>query len=528
MRFKRKLVVSFLGCLSLASPSWAGYGTLLHTLAPVGLGREPFNGAAFGGTVSVSGDLLVAGGDDDGTLGAKAGTVWSFDLVTGTPQHVLDPPGLAAGSKLPEGLALSGDLAVATSDRKDSKTGEAYLFNARTGAFVRKLRAAESVPGDEFGQAAGVSGNLVLVTSDSRDNDAGAGYLFDATTGAELRKLSYVDPAVQQVGDGALLNGNHALLSCDTPHVVLFDAATGNMRKVFSIEGGGAFGASMGSHGSLAVIGAPEARNGIGEAHVVDLNTLETVRVLRGSDWAEGDEFGRGVAIGEEAILVGSILTGGGAGSVTVFDRATGHQISKLVSPKPVSQEGFGDILATANGRAIVGAERGGVDGVASGVVYVFDIRFETLADVNADGSANAIDMDLISAGVRSASTDAKLDINHDGRVDATDRVVWIEALKHSYFGDSNLDGVFNSGDLVTVFQVGQYEDSATGNSGWGQGDWDGNGDFSSGDLVLAFQGGSFEQGARSAVPAAVPEPSAGLLALLSVPLFALLRRRPR
>jgi hypothetical protein len=63
--------------------------------------------------------------------------------------------------------------------------------------------------------------------------------------------------------------------------------------------------------------------------------------------------------------------------------------------------------------------------------------------------------------------------------------------------GDANLDHIFNSTDLVIVFQAGEYEDNQTGNSRWATGDWNRDGDFDTGDLVLAFQFGAYEQTAR-------------------------------
>ncbi len=56
--------------------------------------------------------------------------------------------------------------------------------------------------------------------------------------------------------------------------------------------------------------------------------------------------------------------------------------------------------------------------------------------------------------------------------------------------GDANRDGIFNTADLVLVWQAGEYEDNNENNSTWAEGDWNGDGDFTSADLVLAFQKG--------------------------------------
>jgi hypothetical protein len=58
--------------------------------------------------------------------------------------------------------------------------------------------------------------------------------------------------------------------------------------------------------------------------------------------------------------------------------------------------------------------------------------------------------------------------------------------------GDSNHDGRFDSSDLVTIFQVGEYEDEVPLNSTFDEGDWDNDGDFDSSDLIIAFQTGNY------------------------------------
>jgi hypothetical protein len=58
-----------------------------------------------------------------------------------------------------------------------------------------------------------------------------------------------------------------------------------------------------------------------------------------------------------------------------------------------------------------------------------------------------------------------------------------------------NLDGRFDSRDLVLLFQRGHYHDAVPLNSGWADGDWNCDGEFTSSDLVLALQRGPYETG---------------------------------
>ena len=142
-----------------------------------------------------------------------------------------------------------------------------------------------------------------------------------------------------------------------------------------------------------------------------------------------------------------------------------------------------------------------------------------TGGDFNRDNRLDSMDIDELGAAINANSNDPRFNLTSDLVVNVDDLEVWVHHLKQTYFGDANLDGEFNSSDLVSVFEAGQYEDSLVANSNWSSGDWNADGEFSSGDLVVAFQDGGYEQGPLAAT-AAVPEPSSlslcwlGLLAI--------------
>ncbi|MCA9200603.1 MAG: hypothetical protein KDA87_23850, partial [Planctomycetales bacterium] len=72
-----------------------------------------------------------------------------------------------------------------------------------------------------------------------------------------------------------------------------------------------------------------------------------------------------------------------------------------------------------------------------------------------------------------------------------------------TWLGDSNLDGRFDSTDLVQVFTVGKFE---TGQPAiYSEGDWNGDGQFNSNDFVTAFANGGYNNGLAGQV--FVPEP---------------------
>jgi hypothetical protein len=136
------------------------------------------------------------------------------------------------------------------------------------------------------------------------------------------------------------------------------------------------------------------------------------------------------------------------------------------------------------------------------------------VGDFNASGALDSPDIDDLTGQVASATNPASYDLNDDALVNGADINVWVKDLFNSWIGDANLDGEFNSSDLVGVLASGTYE--ADVESVWSTGDFDGNDRTNSGDLVAALADGGYEAGPRAAV-SAVPEPSSALLCLLGI-----------
>lgn len=147
--------------------------------------------------------------------------------------------------------------------------------------------------------------------------------------------------------------------------------------------------------------------------------------------------------------------------------------------------------------------------------------------DFNGDEVLDVSDVNLLLGEVRQGTNTPAFDVNDDALVDTADITAYIHTEFQSYIGDANLDGEFNTSDLVAVFSLGEYEDSELLNSQWQSGDWNGDGEFGTGDLVFAFSDGGFEVGPRAATAVAtVPEPTAHVLALLAATALGRCRRR--
>jgi hypothetical protein len=146
--------------------------------------------------------------------------------------------------------------------------------------------------------------------------------------------------------------------------------------------------------------------------------------------------------------------------------------------------------------------------------------------DFNGNGVLDAADVDMLTAAVAAGTNPANLDLNADAQVNNADLTIWVKDLRFTYFGDANLDGEFNSSDLVSVLASGTYE--ADVDSVWSTGDFNGDGRTNSSDLVTALADGGYEAGPRAAV-ASVPEPaSVALWSVAAAGLWVRVRGRRR
>ncbi|MFC1758424.1 hypothetical protein ACFL2H_06600, partial [Planctomycetota bacterium] len=161
------------------------------------------------------------------------------------------------------------------------------------------------------------------------------------------------------------------------------------------------------------------------------------------------------------------------------------------------------------------------VDSSSNDLVMANEIRFgpSSVLEIRADSAVAAANTeirrpiveasieleattDLATFGfVRGADRTPGLINNHAGAgafvVDIIHQSDQVDAILYQAgAGDANGDGIFNSTDLILVFNGGLYEKDRPAT--WLHGDWNGDGRFESGDLVVALQQGTYS---KDAVP---------------------------
>lgn len=119
----------------------------------------------------------------------------------------------------------------------------------------------------------------------------------------------------------------------------------------------------------------------------------------------------------------------------------------------------------------------------------------QLVGDFDSNQVVDAADIDRLYLEIRENTSDLSFDLDDNGTVDQNDANYLIETVLGTTFGDSNLDGVFDSKDIIAIFSSGEYQDELALNSTWSTGDWNGDGEFDSTDIIAALQTGAYSGG---------------------------------
>ncbi|MCA9170341.1 MAG: hypothetical protein KDB23_21835, partial [Planctomycetales bacterium] len=472
----------------------------------------------FGRSVEVHGNLVLVGTPDDDTQAENAGQVDLFD-TEGILVRSFANPNPRIGDRFGRIVSFDDNKVLIGASNVEvngvAGVGRAYLFDLTSGSLLQTFDDPLPTAGGHFGWGAAIDGNNVLVTAyqnDSAGDNVGQAYLFDAVSG-DLRQ-TFRDPTPtdsDEFGHFAALDGNYVIVGAPTDdshgmnvgQAHLFDVATGILLHTFnnpSPDEEDRFGHSVWVDGENVLIGAWGANENRGIAYLYN-SQGDLLQTFHDPTPTDADMFSRELVIDGDLVLIGDMRDdtfGVDVGRAHLFDATTGRLLQSFDTPTATGNGHFGRSVALDGNAVVIGAHHDNTLGPEVGQVHIFTISIP--GDFNGDSHLTITDLELLTEHVLSGEHVDDFDLNDDALVDAQDREFWLHDLKNTFFGDADLNGEFNSGDLVAVFQTGKYETGS--DATWAEGDSNGDGTFSSSDLVLAFQDGGYEQGPRAAVSA--------------------------
>jgi hypothetical protein len=468
-------------------------------------------GAYFGGSVSISGDVVVVGApfaDPGGTNGAGAAYVFvkqgdGWADMTQTAR--LTASDKAVGDRFGVSVSISEESTIVVGAPRahpggTTDAGAVYIFNSNMWQ-TAKLTASDKAVDDNFGSSVSISGHVVVVGARSADPggmvDAGATYVFVEPGGGwfgnltQTAKMTASDKAVwDNFGTSVSISGDIVVVGARYADPGGTGAA--GAAYVFTKPGGGwvdmtqtakltasdkvvddYFGSSVLINGDVVVVGAPWADpSGIsnaGSAYVfvkpvggwVDMT--QTAR-LTASDKAAGDLFGWSVSISGDVVVVGARYADpggtGDAGAAYIFVKPGGGwadmtQTTRLAASDKAPNDEFGFSVSISGDVVVVGARYADPGGInAAGAAYVFVNCDSTTTTITADSPDPSLAGETVnvSVTVSGGSTTPSGTVDIDGW-----NTYCIISLTS---GSGNCNVTFNTGGVNTL--TATYNGDAT------------------------------------------------------------------
>jgi hypothetical protein len=266
---------------------------------------------SFGESVALDGDIAIIGAPEDDDLGSRSGSAYVFARnASGAWTQVtkLTAADGDASDLFGASVAMSGDTVIISArldDQRNLNAGAAYVFERdRTDPIVwrqvQKLMAADGADGDQLGLSVAIDRDTVVVLAfrDGYLNRAGAAYVFErrpaCASWCEVAKIPFLDmtpniwfkPSVAISGDIAIIGAAEEYVNSGAAYVfsrnVGGPSAWGGIGKVTAIDGavGDQFGSGIAISGDTVVLGAASIFNaGTGKAYAC---RIDPVTLLEG------------------------------------------------------------------------------------------------------------------------------------------------------------------------------------------------------------------------------------------------------
>ena len=173
-------------------------GALVSTLNnPNANGDAGYSSAGdqFATSVSISGNYAIVGALGEDIGGTDSGTAYVYNTTNGlwtdtSLLHTLFNPAPSNYDEFGDDVSISGNYAIVSApfdSTVGSVSGTVYIFDVTTGTLLKTINDPNdfgTATYDRFGWSVGISGNYVIVGAmsedDAGDNDSGKAYIFKA------------------------------------------------------------------------------------------------------------------------------------------------------------------------------------------------------------------------------------------------------------------------------------------------------------------------------------------------------------
>jgi len=354
---------------------------------------EVINSHAARENVAMHGDTLIVGAFNNNNYRGFALVYIRDDKGGWSEQAKLEAPDGADGDRFGYSVSIHGNTIIVGADEDDdngTNSGSVHVFvrNGRTWIHQAKLLALDGAVYDYFGNSVGIFDDTVIIGAHGDDGRRGSAYLFVRKNGIWMQQAKLTAPdrnASDYFGlsvgifrdtvivgapyddDNGSASGSAHLFALEEDiwiHQAKLTAPDGNANDEF--------GRSVGIFGDTVIVGAMfdddnGSDSGSAQVFTLDNNIWTHQAKLLAPDGVAGNYFGFSVGIFGDTVVVGSYGdddNGAESGSLHLFKHSEDawDYHAKLLAPKPGTQ--FGRSVVTYNGTVVAGSY--------SGEVYVF------------------------------------------------------------------------------------------------------------------------------------------------------------
>lgn len=423
--------------------------------------NDASSGDRLGHSVDLMNGFVVIGAPEDDDRGSGSGSVYRFHAASGTYMGKTLGFDSDFGDGFGRAVAINNNLFAVGSYFSGSNglfSGAVYLYHPLTGSFINQIIPFDNAIADNFAISVSLDGALLAAGASSDDGkkslSEGSVYIYDTISNKLLRHFRpdteggtkhvyfYGKTVSMDQGIVAIHGRQHGpgtgAGDPDYDHVYLIEVLTGNLiaklepATVLTDDG---FGASIAINNGIVAIGASkDSTNGTyaGTVYLFDAATGTLVNQLTPTDAGPSMLFGTSVDISNGVVVVGATgdaVNGFQSGSAYLFDIETGLQIAKLVPSDGHPDSRFGSSVAIENTTVIIGAPEDDNNGfVNNGSAYVFSVPDYTNCqpDINTDGSLDFFDVSAFLSAFSNGNFNIA-DFNSDENLDFFDVSVFLQ-----------------------------------------------------------------------------------------------------
>ena len=412
----------------------------------------------FGKSVSISGNVAIAGSykDDDNGTNAGAAYIYRFNGDQWVEEAKLLASDGSNNDEFGTRVSIDGNIAIVGAPKNGYHAGTAYVYRFNGKKWVEEtiLQGSSQNTYGGFGFSVCVEGDKVIVGEYGFNTFAGCAFIFsfNGKDWVEESKLIASDGLnVDEMGWSVSISGDSAIVGAPlsdgdgnwsgSAYVFHFNGSDWIEESKLTASDASSddkFGISVSISGDSIFVGSPYADNSDG----MNSGAAYTYR-FEGGSWVEQsklftpdgsyeDAFGYFVSVSGTNAVVGAYAAddiGGDSGSAQMYhlDDTSWIEGTRLLASDGASEDFFGFSVCISDTNVIVGSPQ---DGNNYGAAYIYNLDQDTdgcEGDINGDAVVNVEDLLVVIAGWGSSSGDAT-DINQDGIVDVLDLLLLVAA----------------------------------------------------------------------------------------------------